>query len=142
MQILRTEDPRDPLQKATRDELVDFAKLRGWIDINEQMPKPLIIRKLKEKGVGSIPIPDRPLGGFKTKDSYGIEAEQPEVPTVDADEALIKQWEATKDEPIAKSPDEMSIQELRRTLKAMGVTTARTDNLATLREKLRGQNAA
>lgn len=136
MQLLRTEDPRDPLQKATRDELVDFAKLQGWIDINEQMPKPLIIRKLREKGISRIPIPDRPLGAFKGKDSYGIIAEQPDAPTVNADDALIEQYEATKDEPVAKTPDEMTMGELRKACKARGIKMVRTDNLETLRAKL------
>lgn len=130
MQILRRDDPRDKLEKATRDELVDFAHINGQMDISEQMPKTVIVEMLRSRGLTNISIPERVLGEYVHRDQYGILDRAPAPPQ-----------EKTK--PAASSdPDKMSIQELRAECRRLKIKLERTDNIPRLREKLRGQAAS
>lgn len=144
MELLRTEDPRDPLEKATRDELVAYAHSKGQIDIVEQMPAVLIRKLLKSRGLTDIKIPDRQLGGFNDANSYGLVAEKSDAPSVNAEEAMIAQWQQRKDDPVEAEPvsvDDMPMGQLRAECKRRGIKMARTDNMEALRDKLRGQAA-
>lgn len=62
MQILRTEDPRDPLEKARRPEIFSFAKANNVTEITPEMPAMLMRRILRTKGLTNIRIPKRVLG--------------------------------------------------------------------------------
>ena len=143
MEVLEIVDPRDPLEKATRDQLVSYAHDNGQIDIVEQMPAILIRKLLRQRGLTKIPVPDRKLG--MGPDPYGAAAENPDIPVMNADDALIEQFKTIKDNPlpyVETDPDKMSMTELRKACKAKGIKMARTDNLHTLRDKLRVENAA
>lgn len=126
MQILRNEDPRDSLQKASRYELCQVAKSHGISEITYGCGLKLdqMVEILRERGITSITIPERPLGVYK--------------PVVyDADTVSSPGAKIAPVEKAAPVPD-MSIKELRSECKRRGIKMARTDNLVTLREKLSG----
>lgn len=161
----RTVDPRDNLAKARRWELEQYAKANNVTEISEDMPAPLMRSILRAKGLTRIPVPPRPLGAQnqpharKMYDSKGNFIQPPATPfqpsgngaEVDSTSDLMRQWLADKAKenaaPVAApaaSIDTMSIGDLRKACKAQGVPMVRTDNMKSLREKLKahGKNAA
>ena len=138
MQLLTIEDPRDNLQKATRWELIDFAKANG-IDIPGDAPAIYTMKVLRSRGLTNIKIPNRPLGmnagagEVMTDEAFG---EGADATVVNADDDLIRQFESQKAET---DVSKMLMPDLRKACKARGIKMARTDNLKTLREKLSGQ---
>lgn len=142
MQLLSTEDPRDNLQKATRWELIDFAKANG-IDVPQDAPAIYTMKVLRSRGLTNIKIPDRPLGLYTGKGDALTESpavmSDAEVTTANAEDDLIRQYEKQKKEEADVS--NMSIQQVRRACKERGILISRRDNLQTLRAKLSGQNA-
>ena len=131
MQLLQRIDHRSPLQKATRDELVAYAVREGQVDIHEQMTKPEIIEKLTARGLTNIKIHDRPLGVPHTVADYGL-----------IDDPAPKSSPKTTVLLTPTDPERMSIQQLRVECRRLGIKMERTDNLKTLKDKIRGQNAA
>ena len=133
-QLLRIDDPRDKLEKATRDELYDFARAQGVTDITEDMPAILMRRILRSKGKTNIDIPNRPLGS-----NPGVVAPPDKaqdvvaVPEITAEEDLMRQYQAAK-----VAPAEMTMGQMRAECKRRGIKMARTDNMDTLRAKLNG----
>lgn len=127
MQVLRIEDPRSGLERASRYELCQLAAANGITEITYECGLDLksIIEILRSKGVHSIKVPDRPLGIYKPV-LLGLE-DQPRT-------------EPVKSEPVKmdKPVKQMSMTELRSECKRRGIKMARTDNMNTLREKLRG----
>ena len=133
MLLSRIDDPRDTLERASRDELFFFAQERGVTEIEQNMPAILMRKILRQKGLNSINIPNRPLGA---NPGVVIADPQEKVPEMDADAALEEQWRQSKEAP--KDVSKMGMQELRSECKRRGIKMARTDNLKTLREKLVG----
>jgi hypothetical protein len=129
MQILRTEDPRSPLDKARRQELVRFANSNGLKDVTEAMPAVVIRKLLRDKGLVNINVPDRQLGNFVQPDSV---TEQ-DANTVDADTDLVRQFAEQSAKPDYSA---MSINELRAECRKNGIKIERRDNLNSLRAKL------
>lgn len=139
----RIDDPRDKLQRATRDEVYDFAVASGVttvtiggkvIPLSEQIPKPNLINELRARGLTNIRIPNRPLGappGVVIDDD--APAGKKEVVEVNADDDLARQV-LQQLEPDVSS---MSMAELRSECKRRGIKMDRTDNMQTLRDKLR-----
>lgn len=130
-QLLRSEDPRDLLSRATRDELVAFAHKNGHVQINEHMTKPDIVAALRGLGCTNIRIHNRPLGQPHTAGQYGLIDEAPQsipVPVPPKVETV--------------NIDAMNILDARKACKSRGIKMARTDNLEKLKAKLRGQDAA
>lgn len=130
MQILKVEDPRDPLRKASRYELCQLAKMHGIKEISYgcDMQLPQMIEMLHERGIHTITIPERPLGVQKNTiyNADDIIAKVPDKVPAPA-------------EPIAeKSVSDMNMTEMRKECKRRGIPMVRTDNLKTLREKLGG----
>ena len=139
MQLLSIIDPRDNLSKATRFELVDFAKKNG-IQLDEGPPKIVSEKILRDRGFVNIQIPDRPLGLY-----VGGEVHSTNEPIVhgslqNADDLLVQEYEHQKKEDADVS--KMSIGRLRAACKAKGIKMERTDNMQTLRAKLGQQNPA
>lgn len=128
MQILKIEDPRDNLSKASRYELCQLAKAHGVAEISYgcSLQLPEIVELLHKRGIHDIKIPDRPLGVYAP---VVINAENVETP------ALI---DHPQPEPAAKPVSEMNMTEMRKEAKRRGIKMARTDNLRTLRTKLSG----
>lgn len=135
--LTRIDDPRDTLERASRDELFFFAQSRGVSEIEQNMPAILMRKILRQKGLYAINIPNRPLGA-----NPGVLAPDPQeqIPQMNADEALEEQWRQSKTE--AKDVSKMGMGELRSECKRRGIKMARTDNLASLRAKLSGETTA
>lgn len=134
MQILRVEDPRDPVHRASRDQLWDYAKKNGIKEIpNPDVPQKLMVQILLAKGIRDIGVPTYVLG----QPSGVVEQSKPSPQnSVEVDELadLARQFSTT---PVAK----MNINELRDACRARGIKMARTDKMSDLRKKLE-QNAA
>ncbi len=132
--LTKIDDPRDLLEKATRDEIFDFAVAQGVAEITEDMPAIIMRNILREKKKTNIKIPDRPLGAnpgvelIKARESM---QETETVPEVNADDDLMRQYQTSKVEP-----QSMTMGQLRAECKRRGIKMARTDNMQTLREKL------
>ena len=127
MQLLTNIDPRDDLDKSDRWELVAACRLNG-IEVEHDAPAFITKRALRSRGISKIKHVDRPLGLYtsaSTSDGGQIH---------DADEALIKQYEAQKKEETDIS--KMPMTQLRTACKTKGIKMERRDNLVTLREKL------
>lgn len=135
-----TTDPREPLARARRLELFRFAREKGVAEIEETMPADLMRQILRTKGLTSIAVPDRPLGGVEqtitTPTSHNAGPSAPRQPDVlvevDATADLARQWAAEK------AVANMTITEMRKECKRRGIKLARTDNMVTLKAKLNG----
>jgi hypothetical protein len=135
MQLLRIDDPRDPLNKASRFELCALARHHGIAEITYGSPLQLpdMVRILRERGVSSITIPDRPLGVYKPV-VYNADDVRPPPAALPVEPA--------KPEPVAKAVADMNMTEMRKECKRRGIKMERTDNLNSLRDKLGGQSHA
>lgn len=136
----RIDDPRDALAKATRGELVKFAKARGLYPeiINGDMPAILIRKKLRERGMTNIVIPKRILGQPSRPAAMGDggHVETPNAVEADAEADLERQWaqQAAKPSP----PAALTMKDLRAACKERGIKVERTDNMESLKVKLNG----
>ena len=136
MQLLTTEDPRDNLQKATRWELVEFAKANG-IDLDENTPAIVSAKILRDRGLTNIKIPDRPLGlyvGTKHEAMVDHSVSVPGEVTINAEDDLVRQYE--QQQKAKAEVSKMTIGQLRVACKERGIKMSRRDNMQTLREKL------
>lgn len=146
----QTFDPRDQWARARRIEVFRYASELGHTKdnyIEEQMPKDLMVKRLKALGVPPPSVPPRPIGaninsrsGDTSPNSHHYTAgkSQPvEIAEVDASDVLERDWK-TQPKVEARSVADMSITELRKECKARGIKMARTDNMTTLRAKLNG----
>lgn len=129
MQLLKIEDPRDPLNKASRYELCQLAKAYGIAEITygSALQLPDMVKILHERGIHDIKIPERPLGVYT-----------PVVLNADEVEKTAPQPAAAADPVIETPVSDMNMTEMRKECKRRGIKMARTDNLSTLREKLGG----
>lgn len=136
------DDPRDNLEKANRDQLFDFAHENGVREITEDMPAILMRKLLRAKGIVNIKIPNVMLGAPPGATITNDAAPEKDGVQVNAEDDLERQWKEQASAPVETDPDKMTMQELRKACKARGIHMDRTDNLAKLREKLRGDQAA
>lgn len=142
MQLNKIDDPRSNLQKARRRTLVEFAHSKGMTDITEQMPAEKIREKLQERGFSQIPARHYPLGHAGRHEVPPIgPRQQPQAapaPTgLNASELEeFRQWQQQRKAPTG-SIDSMNIGDLRKACKAKGIPMVRTDNIKSLREKLK-----
>ena len=127
MQLLTNIDPRDDLDKSDRWELVAACRLHG-IKVAHDDPGYITKRALRARGISKIKHIERPLG------LYAPAASSSEDHIGNADEAMIRQYEAQKKEETDVS--KMPMTQLRTACKAKGIKMERRDNLVTLREKL------
>jgi hypothetical protein len=167
MEVLRQEqdDPRDNLEKLLPDELYFFAKSTGITDINRAEPAMLMRKKLRDRGFVDVPLPQPRILGQPTdwKNEWSTGSKEDPRPSITADQLLQKQWEEQQKQKWMESPtvfpsaekfsteqivgslieqklvdvDNFDIKQLRKLCKSRGIKMARTDNLKTLREKLR-----
>lgn len=158
LQLLRQDDPRGPLEKATRHELYEFARRRGVETVKPGMPANLMRRMLRQSGHTDITIPKRVLGQYGNP-GYQRQSDQPEPDhsngaEMDADALLAAQWEAENArtaaddfaEPYTPGYQDMTMPMLRRICSERGLGFVRTDKKIELIERLReaddGQDAA
>jgi len=143
--VWKQEDPRGSLEKASKYELWQLAKKLGFADITYEMPQPLQAKMLRERGITEIDIPERVLGDSRptvyNTDKVEASKSVPQVPSetrsMTAEELLELEFRQQKAVKV-----EMTMTEMRKECKRLGIKMVRTDNLHTLREKLRGENAA
>lgn len=138
MQLNKIDDPRSNLQRARRRQLVEFAHSKGMTEITEQMDADLIRERLMQKGFTQIPVNAYRLGHAGRHETRPLGPRQtPQAqPGMDADELReFRAWQAQR-KPEG-SLDTMGITDLRKACKAKGIAMARTDNMASLREKLK-----
>ena len=136
MQLLTIQDPRTPLERARRPELVAFARSHGLLDINENMPAILIRKKLRERGLTNINVPDRPLGII-----HGNPTDHPTddaANVIDHEAALEHEYERQK--PVHLGG--MTRAQLAKECKQRGIKMSRTDSKEKLMERLNGEQNA
>lgn len=138
MQLLKTLDPRDNLEKTKRFQLVQFAQEKGatWPDgtpITEDVPAPIIRRRLRQLGLTRIDT---------TQVNHEPKVAPQKVEAVMADDDLWRQWREQNEKinQAERKPD--SFIELRRACKERGIKFLRTDKADDLRAKLDGDRAA
>lgn len=135
---------RPALDRATRDELLAYAKTKG-MKLDANMPRDLIIQILREKGYTDIKAAVRIMGmpiGYVGDDGIPQQPGNP-VKTVSAADDLKRQWEqsqaiAEKRSDALRSLADMSMKELRDQAKTRGIKLTRTDTMQSIREKLNG----
>ena len=142
LQLHSVQDPRDLLDMATRVELYRFAERNGVNEIVNfpgpgLMPKMLMLRVLRGKGLTRIDIPPRPLGGMRPETSQSAQ----NVPATDATEDLMRQFEQQMAQQAPEKPTN-GIAALRAECKQRGIKIARTDKKADLEAKLNGEDAS
>lgn len=132
MYVNRIEDPRGPLELASRYELYQYAKDNGIKEIDEAMYMgPYAAEKMKKilmaKGLTNIKTTLRPFGSPPG-------TEEPSGKTVTIDELI--------NETPMINHRVMTRAELAKECKARGIKMARTDTKEKLQERLSVQNAA
>lgn len=142
----QTFDPRDAWDHARRLEVYRYAKELGHADITEDLPKDLMVARLKSRGVKPPTTPLRQIGahvsarsGDTAPNSHHFDgtqqAPQPETVVMDALAVLERDHQQQKRAPV----DGMNITELRQECKQRGIKMVRTDNMVSLKAKLNGQ---
>jgi hypothetical protein len=134
------DDPRDNLSRATRHEIIQFAKKRGVTEIDPEMPAILMRDILRQKNITDIQVGHRPLGSPGGTRPVATQAQEQNIRTVDATSELARQWKAQQ-KPVKKYNEFI---ELKMKAKKLGIKLSRTDRLPDLKEKLEkhGKNAA
>jgi hypothetical protein len=133
MQLNRIDDPRDPLSKARRSELVRYARANGVKEIDPDMPALLMRDILRRRGLTRPPIPNRPLGAQVQNGLPAVGTQQNGV-EADALADLARQYQQQRQPPLA--PSTMGINELRAECKRLGIRLSRRDNMNSMREKI------
>lgn len=144
-----TFDPRDPWARARRIEIFRYAQEKGVTEVIEAMPKDVMVKRLKARGIPPPAVPPRPIGaninprsGDTSPNSHHYTA-QPQkaaepVSEVDASEVLERDWQQQQANPPLADVAAMNITQARQECKRRGIKLKRTDNLVTLRAKLNG----
>lgn len=137
MQLNRIDDPRDPLSKARRSELVKYARANGVKEIVPDMPALLMRDILRRRGLTRPPIPNRPLGA-QVQNGLPAVAAGTQQSGVEADALadLARQYQQQRQPPAPLAPTSMGINELRAECKRLGIKLSRRDNMNSMREKI------
>jgi hypothetical protein len=104
-ELLKADDPRSPLERARRLELLAFARANSVTEIKHDMPAPLMRKILRLKGLTNIKIPDRKLGAIPAPQAVG-----PSIITRDAQGAVREKHEpaaAEKAPQVVNAEDEL-----------------------------------
>jgi hypothetical protein len=128
MYVNRIEDPRGPLQLASRYELYQCAKANGIKEIDEAMYMgPYAAEKMKKilasKGITDLKTVLQPFGSPPG-------TEQPSGKTMTMDDLIAQTVTPTIDHKV------MTRAELAKEVKRRGIKMARTDTKEQLRERL------
>lgn len=154
MQPTVTLDPRDPWALPRRMEIFRYAKELGIAEIVEAMPKELMVKRLKARGIQPPKVPPRPIGknldyrsGDTSPDSHHyngspVVADQTaKTVEIDADDLLEAEWRASQ-----QPKKELGFMEMRSELKKAGVKLNRRWRLPEVKaewEKMKnGENAS
>lgn len=148
LQLTRIDDPRDPLERARKPELLRFARENGLGHvITDAMPAILMRRELRKANLTRIKLPKRTLG-MPDQMRRGTPALQPSIPSplaetngveIDAEDDLARQLATAAAMEAASRPKtlaEMTYNELRKEAVRRRIPLRRDDTLAMIREKL------
>ena len=131
-------DPRSPIDHASRSQLFRFAQENDVTEITEfpgpgLMPKQLMLRILKQRGLTNIKVQVTPLGSDVRREAENA----PSTPqnSVDATDDLLRQIQEQR-----VDFDTMKMPALRSECKKRGIKTKRTDTVADLKARLNGQD--
>jgi hypothetical protein len=165
--LTKIDDPRDNLMKMTRDELYDYGKENG-VEFPQgrdtpafdgtSAPVPNMVDILRARGLPGRDKSYRQLGSPQPllsdpPASYSnkiLPKTPPPVPSPtwdrDVAEGVRAHVNSIIDDPASDRHveviEELTMGELRMHCKRRGIKMSRRDNMNTLRDKLRGQNAA
>jgi hypothetical protein len=155
MHLLKVEDFRDCLEKATRSEITKFADARGVKEIDPRMGAILMRQILRAKNITDIDTMFPRLRSRRVGQINGVNAtakyaggDSPNVAQITAAEDLARQWqeqqarEGPPPAPVPSSRPANRMAALRAECKRHGIKMSRTDKIADLRAKLDGENAA
>lgn len=123
--LVKADDPRDALGRATRIQLRHFAERNNVQEIKVGMPANLMRGILREKGLTKIDATMPPFG-----------APPENVPIVDAEADLARQY-AQFTKPREDRFESMGVIALRKECKALGIKQGRGEAPHSLRMKLR-----
>src|SRR5512139_935536 len=145
----KTLDPRNPWDSVRRMELVRYAAEKGVKEIIEAMPKTVMVQILKQKGYPPPNVRARNIGKNMNPRAWDTDANthqaapQPkqdvkaETVEIDADELLMREWQAKK-----PNYDNMNFNDLRAELKRRGIKWEKRWKAADIRAVLNGKDAA
>lgn len=143
-----TFDPRDPWAKARRIEVFRWAQEKGITEIVEQMPKDVMVNRLKARNIPPPPVPSRMIGAHidprsgdtsPTSHRHGGQPQKLAATTVEVDAADVLERDWQQQSAVAAP---MNITDMRKECKRRGIKMVRTDNMATLKAKLDGKQDA
>jgi hypothetical protein len=170
--FLRADDPRSPLQKATRYELIAYARANGvadaivaaWHRQIDNIPADILRDELRSRGLTRPPMRPRTLGlpnGNTAPSDIAAASSGPEIDAIaDLKRQFLSQPAAPapappRPVPVQSSIDpapaapttplaHMSILELGREMKRLNIKRDRRDNMIIMRQKIEahGQDAA
>lgn len=138
------DDPRSPLDRTRRMDLVKYAKAHGIEGISDQVPAILIRKKFRALGINRIPVAFQTLG--QPPKASAVVPPSPALTQgsgaeIDADADLERQF---SQQPVRKTLAQMSINELRAEAKRLGIKLTRKDGMVSMKAKIEahGQNAS
>lgn len=104
MQLLTIQDPRDNLEKARKNELVNFAHGHRIAGVDPAMPAILIRKILRSRGLVDITVPVRLLG--QTPGARGSSGPSTPENTIEmlADDDLMQQWLKSQEPAVPDVP--------------------------------------
>lgn len=153
LQLKQIEDARDPLMRLSRKECEHVARYMNVTTIEPGMPKPLMIRRLKEAGVmnfksvtdrglGALPLPTpryeewvAQIEGKSVSRQQTVPAETQEIR---AEDHLEREWAVRRERQL----EDLRVPELRAIAKQRGHSLPRTIKKVELLEILNGEDAA
>jgi len=141
--LQRVDDDRDNLMKMTRDELRDLGKQHG-IDLPPDLPhsdltsnpQPNMVAILRARGIAGRDMSHRVLGSMQPVISE-LKYRNQIIPKAPPPVIQPQRWEDEREPPPVA---EMTMGQLRKECKRLGIKMDRRDNMNTLRDKLREQN--
>lgn len=158
MRLNSVDDARTPLERATRGELIKFARMRG-VKIDQQMPAILMRQILYRNGCADIEkefpyLLRRTVGQINGVNAHHYKKQEYDISggiSTDSASDLERQWKAQHAQPEDPVPipeklptpppvERMKMHELRRLCKDAGIKFTPSDKAATLRARLNGEN--
>jgi hypothetical protein len=145
MQLVHIIDPRDALDRASRDEVFMFCNQLGIKQIdgrdlndvyNGGYAKERMVRELRRRGITNIRVAPRQLG-----QPYNALQEQSNRPPMMLEDLMFQEPSRPVQEVPRQAPKEdassMPIGKLKKHIKELGIKQARTDSREALLEKLK-----
>lgn len=142
-ELKSVDDPRDPYLKLRRVECLRYASIHKLPleRFNQQSPAREMQAALRELGIPVQPVTP-PLGSDQPAvyDGRHLADRPPQNNSAVVEQYAEFQKPAEPEPPAAKSFDEMNMNEMRAACRELGIKMERTDNMKSLRAKLKAHN--